>query len=121
MPTAKDFTDWSLWPLEDELGETLLAELLVWPGVATRPVMGTLAFFCGKHMLGCYVNRALSEKRAEWLGRADDQPSFGCGCARQTRRRHCAVPACAQRVSASPPGSKSGRLSRALKKPEVSF
>ncbi len=61
--------DWSTRPLEDELGEVLRAELLSWPGVQARPMMGALAFFRGKHMLGCYVNRALSKKKPQWLGR----------------------------------------------------
>ena len=61
--------DWSTRPLEDELGEVLRAELLSWPGVQARPMMGALAFFRGKQMLGCYVNRALSKKKPEWLGR----------------------------------------------------
>ena len=61
--------DWSTRPLEDELGEVLRAELLSWPGVQARPMMGALAFFRRKQMLGCYVNRALSKKKPEWLGR----------------------------------------------------
>ncbi len=32
-------------------------------------MMGALAFFRGKQMLGCYVNRALSKKKPQWLGR----------------------------------------------------
>ncbi len=32
-------------------------------------MMGALAFFRRKHMLGCYVNRALSKKKPQWLGR----------------------------------------------------
>ncbi len=54
----------------------LRAELLSWPGVQARPMMGALAFFKGnprhrrgEHMLGCYVNRALSKKKPQWLGR----------------------------------------------------
>ncbi len=69
-------SDWTTRPLEDELGEVLRAELLSWPGVQARPMMGALAFFKGnprhrrgEHMLGCYVNRALSKKKPEWLGR----------------------------------------------------
>jgi hypothetical protein len=64
--------DWSTRPLEDELGEVLRAELLSWPSVQARPMMGALAFFRGKQMLGCYVNRALSKKKPQWLGRAGD-------------------------------------------------
>src|SRR5712692_5198670 len=59
--------DWATRPLEDELGEALRAELLGWPGVFPRPMMGTLAFFRGKQMIGCYVNRALAKKKPNWL------------------------------------------------------
>ncbi len=65
-------TDWRLRPLDDELGEALRAELLGWPGVNARSMMGTLAFFRGKRMLGCYVNRALSKRKPEWLNRRDE-------------------------------------------------
>ncbi len=61
--------DWSFRPLDDELGEALRAELLSWPNVTLRPVMGTLGFFRGRRMLGCYVNRALSKKNPDWLNR----------------------------------------------------
>ena len=60
---------WATRPLEDELGEALRAELLGWPGMTARPVMGCLTFFHGKHMLGSYVNRALAKKKTEWLNR----------------------------------------------------
>lgn len=62
-------TDWSLRPLEDELGEALRAELLGWPGVTIRPMMGCLAFSRGRQMLGCYVNRDLSKKKPAWMNR----------------------------------------------------
>lgn len=69
-------SDWSTRPLEDELGEVLRAELLSWPGVAARPMMGSLGFFRGRsrqerrgQMLGCYVNRALAKKKAEYMNR----------------------------------------------------
>lgn len=77
-------SDWTTRPLEDELGEALRAELLGWPGVTARPVMGCLAFFRGKpatagakaaHMLGCYVNRDVAKKKTEWLNRAGE-PTF---------------------------------------------
>lgn len=71
MPKA----DWSTQPLEDELGEVLRAELLSWPGIHARPVMGTLAFFHGKRMLGCYVNRVLAKKKTPYLNRPDE-PTF---------------------------------------------
>ena len=61
--------DWGTRPLEDELGEALRAELLGWPGVKPRPMMGTVAFFRRKQMLGCYVNRALAKRKPEWLNR----------------------------------------------------
>ncbi len=61
--------DWSARPLEDELGEALRAELLGWPGVTTRPMMGCLAFCRGKQMLGCYVNRALSKTKPAWMNK----------------------------------------------------
>ena len=67
--------DWSTRPLDDELGEALRAELLGWRGVKARPMMGTLAFFRGRQMLGCYVNRALSKKKPAWVGRAGE-PTF---------------------------------------------
>jgi hypothetical protein len=54
-------------PLNDELGEALRAELLAWPGVSARPMMGTLSFFRGKQLLGGYVNRALTKSKAKWL------------------------------------------------------
>ena len=62
-------SDWTTRPLEDEWGEILRAELLSWPKVTARPMMGALAFFHEKQMLGCYVNRALSKKKPEWLNR----------------------------------------------------
>jgi len=68
MPKA----DWSTRPLDDELGEVLRAELLSWPGIQARPVMGTLAFFHGKRMLGCYGNRALAKRRTSYLNRSDE-------------------------------------------------
>lgn len=68
-------SDWTTLPLDDELGEALRAELLGWPGVMARPVMGCLAFFRGKQMLGSYVNRNLARKKAEWLNRAGE-PTF---------------------------------------------
>ena len=64
--------DWGSRPLEDELGEALRAELLGWPGVIPRPMMGTLAYFHRKQMLGCYVNRALVKKKPEWLNRPSE-------------------------------------------------
>ena len=50
-------SDWTTRPLEDELGEALRAELLGWPSVTIRLMMGCVAFCRGKKMLGCYVNR----------------------------------------------------------------
>jgi hypothetical protein len=66
---AEKDSDWRLRPLDDELGEALRAELLGWPGVIPRPMMGTLAFFRRKRMIGCYVNRALAKKKTEWMNR----------------------------------------------------
>lgn len=67
--------DWATTPLHDELGEALRAELLRWPGVAPRPMMGTLTFYRGKHMLGCYVHRALFRRQPpKWAPRADEPP-----------------------------------------------
>jgi hypothetical protein len=66
--------DWNTRPLEDTLGEALRAELLGWPGVTTRPMMGCLALCRGKQMLGCYVNRALSKKKPPWMNRPDEPP-----------------------------------------------
>lgn len=65
----KRTSDWTTRPLNDELGEALRAELLGWPGVTARPVMGCLTFFRGKQMLGSYVNRDLVKKKTEWLNR----------------------------------------------------
>ena len=61
--------DWSLRPLDDELGEALRAELLSWPAVTLRPMMGTLGFWRGQRMLGCYANRDLSKRKPAWLNR----------------------------------------------------
>jgi len=60
-------SDWRTRPLDDELGEALRAELFTWPGVTVRPMMGTLGFWRGKRMLGCYVNRDLSKRKPPWL------------------------------------------------------
>jgi hypothetical protein len=68
-------SDWTIRPLEDELGEALRAELLAWPEVKSRPMMGCLAFFRKKKFLGCYVNRSLPKKKPEWLNRPDE-PTF---------------------------------------------
>jgi hypothetical protein len=75
-------SDWSTRPLEDELGEVLRAELLSWPGVRVRPMMGSLAFFRdrprqkrGGQMLGCYVNRTLAKKKTSYMNRPGE-PSF---------------------------------------------
>ncbi len=73
MPAA----DWSLRPLEDELGEALRAELLGWPSIEVRPVISTLGFFRGRRMLGCYVNRALSKRKPEWMNRPEE-PTYVC-------------------------------------------
>lgn len=62
-------SDWRTRPLEDELGEALRAELLSWPGVVIRPMMGALGFWRRKRMLGCYVNRDLSKRKPSWLNR----------------------------------------------------
>lgn len=62
-------SDWTTRPLEDEWGEILRAELLSWPKVTARPMMGALAFFHNQQMLGCYVNRALSKTKPDWLNR----------------------------------------------------
>lgn len=68
-------TSWATRPFEDELGEALRAELLGWPGVTIRPMMGCLAFSRRKRMLGCYVNRALSKRKPPWMNRAGE-PTF---------------------------------------------
>ena len=64
-------------PLDDELGEALRDELLSWPGVTVRPVMGTLGFFHGRRRLGCYANRELSVKKPAWLNRSGE-PTYAC-------------------------------------------
>ncbi|MCL4524733.1 MAG: hypothetical protein M1453_11895 [Acidobacteria bacterium] len=65
-------TDWTLRPLDDELGEALRAELLGWPDIKARPMMGCLAFFRKKHFLGAYVNRGLPKKKPDWVNRPDE-------------------------------------------------
>jgi hypothetical protein len=69
-------TDWSVRPLDDELGEALRAELLGWPNVRVRPVMGTMAFYRKAHVLGCYVNRDLFKKaqKPDWANRPGEPP-----------------------------------------------
>jgi hypothetical protein len=69
-------TDWSTRPLNDELGEALRAELLGWPKVRVRSVMGTMAFYRGAHMLGCYINRNLFKKAQKpyWANRPGEPP-----------------------------------------------
>ncbi len=68
-------TDWTIRPLDDELGEALRAELLGWPEIKARPMMGCLAFFRKKHFLGAYVNRNLPKKKPDWVNRPDE-PTF---------------------------------------------
>jgi hypothetical protein len=68
-------SDWLTRPLDDEWGEILRAELLSWPQVTGRPMMGALTFFHKKQMLGCYVSRALSKAKPEWFNRRDE-PTF---------------------------------------------
>ncbi len=67
---------WALRPLGNELAEALRAELTGWPDVTARAVMGSLAFFRGKHMLGCYVSRELVKKpvKPEWVNRPGEPP-----------------------------------------------
>jgi hypothetical protein len=70
-------SDWSTRPLGDPWGETLRAELLSWPGVKLRPMMGTLAFFKGPAFIGCYVNRDLVRSKPDWVNRAGE-PTYAC-------------------------------------------
>lgn len=70
-------TDWRTRPLDDEFGEALRAELLTWPGLTLRPMMGTLSYFRGRTFLGCYVNRALTNSRRDWVNR-EDEPAYAC-------------------------------------------
>jgi hypothetical protein len=72
---AKD--DWALRALDDELGEALSAELLSWPGMTARPIMGTLGFSRGRRLLGYYANRGLSRKKPAWLNRTGE-PTYAC-------------------------------------------
>lgn len=67
---------WACRPLGNELAEALRAELGGWPGVQTRAMMGTLSFFRGKQMLGCYVSRELIKKpvKPPWVNRAGEPP-----------------------------------------------
>ena len=73
--STSNASDWRTRPLDDELGEALRAELLRWPGVQPRAMMGTLSFFRGKQMLGCYINRALFKRKSpKWANRAGEPP-----------------------------------------------
>lgn len=67
---------WAFRPLGNELGEALRAELTGWPGVQARAMMGTLSFFRGKQMLGCYVSRELIKKpvKPPWVNRPGEPP-----------------------------------------------
>ena len=71
----KPAADWARVPLHDELGDALRAELLRWPGVELRPMMGTLSFRRRKQMLGCYVHRAMFKgKPPKWAPQPDEPP-----------------------------------------------
>lgn len=73
---ARSPAEWSMRPLNDELGETLRAEVLTWPGVVARPMMGTLSFYRGRNMIGCYVNRELFKRKPpEWANRPGEPAS----------------------------------------------
>ncbi|MGH9796424.1 MAG: hypothetical protein ACRD5G_16790 [Candidatus Acidiferrales bacterium] len=67
---------WAFRPLGNELAEALRAELAGWPGVQARAMMGTLSFFRGKQMLGCYVSRELIKKpvKPPWVNRLGEPP-----------------------------------------------
>jgi hypothetical protein len=83
MPSAqkpksvRGAADWRRRPLDDELGEALRAELIGWPAINIRPMMGTLAFLRGKTFLGCYVNRALVRTQPGWVNRPGE-PTYVC-------------------------------------------
>ena len=69
--------DWATRPLDNELGEALRAEILGWPDISIRPMMGTMTFCRGKNMLGCFVNRALFKKGKQpprWANGAGEPP-----------------------------------------------
>src|SRR5579862_2767671 len=68
---------WATRPLDDELGEALRAELLSWPNMQARAMMGTLGFFLNRRMLGCYVNRTLSKRKPRWMNRIGE-PTYAC-------------------------------------------
>jgi hypothetical protein len=70
-------TSWRTRPLGDELGEALRAELLGWPEMMIRPMMGTISYFRGKRFLGCYVNRELVKSKPDWVNRAGE-PTYVC-------------------------------------------
>jgi len=82
-------TDWSTRPLNDELGEALRAELLGWPNVCVRSVMGTMAFYRNAHMLGCYINRNLFKKaqKPAWANRPGEPPLVWVRLRAQDARR----------------------------------
>lgn len=67
---------WAFRPLGNEFAEALRAELAGWPGVTPRAMMGTLAFFRGKQMLGAYVSRDLLKKpvKPPWVNRPGEPP-----------------------------------------------
>lgn len=69
--------DWLTRPLLDELGEALRAELLSWPGVTLKPMMGTLCFWRNGRMLGCYVSREVAKSKPAWLNRPGE-PTYVC-------------------------------------------
>jgi hypothetical protein len=73
----RDEKNWRTRPLGDELGEALRAELLGWPGIRIRPMMGTISYFRGKRFLGCYVNRELVQSKPDWVNRAGE-PTYVC-------------------------------------------
>jgi hypothetical protein len=91
---AKALNEAAVRPLDDELAEALRAELLTWPGVAPRSMFGTLSFFRGKQMLGCYVSRDLIKKspKPPWVNRPGEPPIVWIRLRRDDAERALARP-----------------------------
>ena len=92
MLQEKKQHDWAVRPLNNELGEALRAELLGWPGVTVRPMFGVMAFYRGKNILGCYVNRDLAQKKAAYMNRPGEPALVWIRLRRDDVARACRRP-----------------------------
>src|SRR2546422_11522305 len=118
--------DWSLRPLDDELGEALRAELLSWPAVTLRPMMGTLGFWRGQRMLGCYANRDLSKRKPAWLNRPGEPTLVYIrlredDAARALRQPSVAPARPRARARGGVPPASGGKLEESLRRFGVAF